>query len=90
MRASMDDLELKIHLPKQVHEAVTKYETARDRSDRERRRAREAAVDAVWTVVNDAGMSVRDAAELLGLSHQRVQQLSAQSPPESPGATSRP
>lgn len=58
-----------------VAEGVSRARTAAERAGA---KAQQQTVDAVKTLT-DLGLSRRDAAELLGLSHQRVQQLLAAS-----------
>lgn len=64
-----------IRLPHEALEGIRRSRSARSRSERERARATDATVEAVRTLLTDLGLSVRDAATLLGISHQRVQQL---------------
>lgn len=63
------DLVDDIHLPTEMRRLVAAYRLARGRAERERRQAETAARRLA------ARLSRRDAAELLDLSHQRVQQL---------------
>ena len=74
----VDDAEsavLKPVLPATVVRVVIRQEAARERAEREQRRARELLCRAVLKLTEDLGISFRDAGRLLGLSHQRVQQL---------------
>jgi predicted RNase H-like HicB family nuclease len=64
-----------IQLPAGARRVVKASTAARERADALQRHARESTVDAVQTLTRDLAMSVRDVGELLGLSHQRVQQL---------------
>jgi predicted RNase H-like HicB family nuclease len=64
-----------IQLPGEIGEHVAAAQDARARA--EQARAQEATLQAAHDLVDRLGLSVRDAAELLGLSHQRVQQLLA-------------
>lgn len=55
--------------------AVRRSDVARDRAANARTAAGEATAEAVERLVRDCALGVRDAAYLLGLSFQRVQQL---------------
>jgi hypothetical protein len=72
------DLEFSYHLPNEWREATGEYRIARTRAINAERKAQvlAAGVANYLTVIH--GLSMRDAAELLGLSHQRVQQLTAE------------
>ena len=64
-----------IRIQREALAAVRRSRTARDRVARARDAAGLASVDAARRLVDELGLGVRDAAYLLGLSHQRVQQL---------------
>jgi predicted RNase H-like HicB family nuclease len=64
-----------VRLPPHVRRALVRSESARARVDNQKTVAKETMNDAVRLLTQDFGLSVRDAAELLGVSHQRVQQL---------------
>lgn len=65
-----------IKLPRAATRAIRAYATLRKRADEEDRRAARAARRAVRVLRSGKlKMSARDAARLLGLSHQRVHQL---------------
>jgi predicted RNase H-like HicB family nuclease len=66
-----------VQLPGEIGEHVAAAQDARARARAEQARAQEATLQAAHDLVDRLGLSVRDAAELLGLSHQRVQQLLA-------------
>lgn len=59
-----------------VRKVVKGFETARRRLEREQTAAREAADQAIATLTGEYHLGLRDAGELLGLSHQRVHQVS--------------
>jgi predicted RNase H-like HicB family nuclease len=65
-----------VKLPASVRKAIRDYATLRKRADQEDRRAALAARRAVRLLRGGKlKMSARDAARLLGVSHQRVHQL---------------
>lgn len=64
-----------IQLPKRALAAVDRSREARREAARERDRANELTLRAARTLVDDLQLGLRDAADLLGLSHQRIQQL---------------
>lgn len=64
-----------VRLPAAVRALLVQQEEARARAEHEQRRASLAVARAVKRLTGDLGLSVRDAGELLKLSHQRVQQL---------------
>lgn len=68
-------LEYEIHLPPEARREIRRVRAARDRSAQAQREAQNAAVEAARDLTRSLGLSVRDAAELLQISHQRVQQL---------------
>ena len=72
------ELEFQIHLPKQMREATRGFRQARTRAINAEREAQALASDVASYLTAACGLSLRDAADLLGLSHQRVQQLIAE------------
>ena len=66
-----------IHLPPSAQRIVEASTSARAQVEELQRRAQDSTADAVRRLTRDLSMSVRDVGELLGLSHQRVQQLLA-------------
>ena len=65
-----------VKLPSAATKAIRAYATLRKKADEEDRRAARAARRAVHVLrTGKLRMSARDAARLLGLSHQRVHQL---------------
>ncbi|TMK78516.1 MAG: type II toxin-antitoxin system HicB family antitoxin [Actinobacteria bacterium] len=64
-----------IRLPARVLAALDRTRSSRHQAKREQERAQEAMTKAARTLVDEVGLGLRDAGELLELSHQRVQQL---------------
>lgn len=64
-------------LPTPILEAVKRAEDTRLEADTTAARAAEAKAAAARALVQGAHLSMRDAAEVLGVSHQRIQQLLA-------------
>jgi predicted RNase H-like HicB family nuclease len=64
-----------IRLPANVRTLLLRQRVARSRAEREQERARAVMARSVMALTEELGLSVRDAAELLGVSHQRVHQL---------------
>ena len=69
------DLRFQIRLPTALKKELDRARTTRDRSARAQREASVALSRAARDLTQKAGLSLRDAAELLELSHQRVQQV---------------
>ena len=64
-----------IRLPAAARKRLDKALALRAKAEAEQTKAASATAEAVRALVEKVGLSVRDAAELLGLSHQRVHQL---------------
>jgi predicted RNase H-like HicB family nuclease len=64
-----------VRLPAPVRQALRRSESARARAERARASAQAATTETARELVESHELSLRDAGELLGLSHQRVQQL---------------
>jgi predicted RNase H-like HicB family nuclease len=64
-----------IRLPARVRSAVTRSRAARRQARRERAKAQAEMQKAAHVLVDRLGLGLRDAGELLDISHQRVQQL---------------
>lgn len=64
-----------IKMPKQVKSFITKAKSARHKADQEQMRTKQLIYNAALRLVEKFSLSRRDAAEILGLSHQRVHQL---------------
>jgi predicted RNase H-like HicB family nuclease len=73
----VDEAELieQVQLPAPLRQALRRSESARARAESERRNAQDVTAASALELVREHGLSLRDAGELLGLSHQRVQQL---------------
>ena len=69
------ELDEEVSLPRAARDALRQSQAARAAADRERARAQTSSRDAARVLVRQLHMGLRDAGELLGLSHQRVQQL---------------
>jgi len=65
-----------IKLPADVRRVVKQATAARARLDEVQSKAVAATAAAASVLTRKFGLSVRDAAEMLGVSHQRIQQLS--------------
>jgi predicted RNase H-like HicB family nuclease len=64
-----------VKLPVQVRKVVARATTARSKLDAIQAEAQESTATAVRELRKRLGLSIRDIADLLGISHQRVQQL---------------
>jgi predicted RNase H-like HicB family nuclease len=64
-----------VKLPPDARRALARAQVARKRLEADTARAQESTEAAIRQLVRKLGLSVRDAGELLGISHQRVQQL---------------
>jgi predicted RNase H-like HicB family nuclease len=70
-----------VRLPAAAKKAILEYATLRNKAEQENRRAARAARRAVKVLRGRRlKMSARDAARVLGLSHQRVHQLAQEKP----------
>ncbi len=68
-------IEEEIRLPAAARHALERAKRARARAERERSRAQEETERTARALLDEVGIGMRDAGELLGISHQRVQQL---------------
>ena len=71
-----EELVITAELPREVALLASKVSQARDDAERAGSKAQEATIEAARRLA-EMGVSRRDAADLLGISHQRVQQLLA-------------
>jgi predicted RNase H-like HicB family nuclease len=69
------NLKEQMKLPGKAKQVLARREAAQRRLAEDEAKAQELTRRAVKTLVRDLDLSVRDAGALLGLSHQRVQQL---------------
>jgi predicted RNase H-like HicB family nuclease len=82
--ADPHDFDLRILVEPALRELVATVRRTRQRADLAEDRAREATIAAV-RALTDAGYSRRDAARVLGVSHQRVHQLVESGGTSTPG-----
>lgn len=64
-----------IKLPAKIRASLTNLENARRRADEEAVRLGECTFETAKLLASDLGLSLRDIGKLMGLSHQRIQQL---------------
>ena len=72
------DIEFELHLPRDTRTALRRVFLARKATTRAAKESSTATNDVAVFLVRDCNLSLRDAAELLGLSHQRLQQVLAE------------
>lgn len=69
------ELDEEIRLPARAQKAIRASKEQRARADATRNAAQSSTAKAARTLVEELHLGLRDAGELLGLSHQRIQQL---------------
>jgi predicted RNase H-like HicB family nuclease len=67
-----------VRIPTEVKRAVARWKRARAQAESAQNELASASRDAVRRLVREAGLSTRDAADVTGLSSQRIQQLAAE------------
>ena len=72
------DLQFELDLPRKVVDLISRANQEREESKRRQASAADLAVKVAIELVEKRDLSIRDAAHLLGISHQRVQQLLSQ------------
>jgi predicted RNase H-like HicB family nuclease len=73
--ADAAELEYRYHFPREWRQAMRVYQEARATAISTERQAQAIAGAVASDLTRHHGLSMRDSAELLGLSHQRIQQL---------------
>ena len=69
------DVSVEPVLPDELQSEVTQVRSVRDQAEALQREAVEATAQAAKSLVREAHLTVREAGQILGLSHQRVAQL---------------
>ena len=64
-----------VQVPREIHGAVARTKIIREKAQAAAEKAHENTREAVLFLTKQQKLSVRDVGELLGISHQRVQQL---------------
>jgi predicted RNase H-like HicB family nuclease len=78
-----------VRLPRDAKKALEAARTARAKATDAATSAKDATEHAAKALVRDVGLSLRDAGELLGLSHERVKQTLAAAEPKRKKTASR-
>jgi len=73
--ADQAELSFDVRLPREAARSVARARTVRDAADRAQREALDVTRRTATELTRSSRLSIRDAAELLGVSHQRIQQL---------------
>ena len=69
-----------VRLPSRLRASVKRARIERKKAEEQHERAQRTAAQAATELTRDMHVSLRDAGEVLGLSRQRIQQLTAQTP----------
>jgi predicted RNase H-like HicB family nuclease len=69
-----------VRLPTRLRAAVKRARVERKKAEEQHERAQRTAAQAATELTRDLHVSLRDAGEVLGLSRQRIQQLTARKP----------
>jgi predicted RNase H-like HicB family nuclease len=69
-----------VRLPSRLRATVKRARVARKKAEQEQERSQRIAARAATELTRDWHVSLRDAGEVLGLSRQRIQQLTARTP----------
>jgi hypothetical protein len=73
--ADRAELEFDVRLPAAIRSRVRSATTLKDKAEKAQEEAQNGLASAATDLTEKFGLSLRDAAELMGLSHQRIQQL---------------
>jgi predicted RNase H-like HicB family nuclease len=84
--AATAQLETEVRLPEPARSNVRRLSAARERAERAEANARELLVETVRELTRDEGWSMRDVAGVVGLSPQRIHQISRDLPIRKAGA----
>jgi predicted RNase H-like HicB family nuclease len=69
-----------VRLPSRLRASVKRAHAERKKAEEQHQRAQRSAAQAATELTRDMHVSLRDAGEVLGLSRQRIQQLTARTP----------
>jgi predicted RNase H-like HicB family nuclease len=72
------EIDEEIRLPSRTRAVLERAKRARERAERQQDVAQIETARTIHTLLDEFGLSLRDTGDLLGISHQRVQQLVSQ------------